>query len=256
MAAIFKKGIDGNGQRAVNFSDASGNTDLVTLQQVYNLIRGWDWKREVVAQTTGNINLSAPGSSIDGVAISAAMQSFPELGNVTRVLVDKQSTAGQNGIYDWNGAASAMTRSVDADSWAELAGATVTVMQGTANGDKTYKATGNETGTLGTTDPAFVAVGGGSAYTAGNGLQLGGSAFSILLDSSSGLSVSGTGLKIDTSVVRRKGAANCVVTTNPQAFAHGAGNADVNIDVYESGVRVYPDISVDATNITIDWGSA
>lgn len=58
-----------------------------------------------------------------------------------------------------------------------------------------------------------------------------------------------------TSVVR-KGAANCAATTNPQTFAHGAGSADVQVEVYESGSKVFPDVTVNTTNIVIDFGGA
>lgn len=61
----------------------------------------------VRAATTGNINLSAPGATIDGVALTS--------GDVRdgRFLAWQQSTPSQNGTYIWNGAATPATRTGD-----------------------------------------------------------------------------------------------------------------------------------------------
>jgi hypothetical protein len=51
-----------------------------------------------------------------------------------RVLVRSQTTASQNGIYVWNGSSSAMTRSLDANTFAELEQAVTTIEEGTSAG--------------------------------------------------------------------------------------------------------------------------
>ena len=79
--------------------------DATTKAYVDNLIAGLPSAyryRNVKVATTANIDLSNPGTStIDGVSLSSG----------DRVLVKDQSTASQNGIYDFNGSSSAMTRS-------------------------------------------------------------------------------------------------------------------------------------------------
>ncbi len=55
-----------------------------------------------------------------------------------RVLVKDQTLGEFNGIYDYNGAAAAMTRSSDADTAVELEGAVIFVTEGTANADKGF----------------------------------------------------------------------------------------------------------------------
>ena len=57
----------------------------------------------VVACATSNINIASPGATLDGVAMSAGQ----------RALLTGQSTASQNGLWVWNGAAAAMTRPAD-----------------------------------------------------------------------------------------------------------------------------------------------
>lgn len=255
MATKFKLGVDLSGQRAVNAADPSSNTDLTTKQYVDGVARGLDWKPEVIAASTGNISVSSPGSSLDGVTLSAGMQVIPAIGTVTRVLLKDQTAPAENGIYDWNGSASALTRSVDAASGVQLSGSTVTVQRGTVNADRVYRVTTDDAITVGTTSVAFAQVGGGSSpYLAGNGLSLSGQTFAV--QAGAGIVADGTSTRIDTSVVARKFSANCAATTNPQTFAHGLATADLMVQVKEGGVVVFPDITVDATNVTIDWGSA
>lgn len=98
--------------------------------------------RNVHVATTANINLSNPGTdTFDSHTIT----------NGQRVLVWQQSTQSQNGIYDFNGSSSAMTRSSDSDAWDELTGTLVYVDQGTTYGDKRFYCTSNTGGTLGST---------------------------------------------------------------------------------------------------------
>lgn len=71
-----------------------------------------------------NVNLSSPGASIDGITLSVG----------DRVLIKAQTVGSENGIYIWNGAAVAMTRSLDASTSAELEQAVISVEEGTSAG--------------------------------------------------------------------------------------------------------------------------
>lgn len=243
MSAKFLKGIDLNGQRAVNAADGSGATDLVTKQQLDAGIRGLSWKQAVRAASTGSVTLASPGTTLDGVTLAAN----------DRVLLKDQATGSQNGIYVWTASGSALTRSVDADSSAEIDSMAVTVESGTVNADRMYVlATDNPT--LDTTALVYSQLGGGgSVYTAGAGL-VGATTFDV--GAGAGITVAADSIAVDTNVVVRKFAASCAATTNPQSFAHGFGTADVTVVVKESNVVVYPDITIDTTNVTVDWGSA
>lgn len=256
MAAKFKKGIDLNGQRAVSAGDASSATDLTTLQQVQALVAGLGGLHApVVAAATGNITLSGT-QTIDGVGVTAGQ----------RVLAPAQTTGATNGIYVV--AAGAWSRASDADTSAEFAnGFATTVLSGTTKGTGTavtnpltWTMTNTTAPTLGTTALVFApAATGGGTYTAdGQGIELSGSQFALELDTASGLSKSATGLKVDTAVVVRKYAADCLVTTNPQTFTHLLGTNDVTVTVWDvAGAEVvYPDITKGSGTVIIDWGSA
>lgn len=122
--------------------DDAGNTEK--LETIYT-------KAPVMAASTANVNVAAPGATIDGVALTAG----------DRVLLKDQTAGAENGLYVWNGAAVAMTRSLDADTSAEFpAGAVVYVRGGTANGAKSFIHTTAGAITLGTTALTFAQLGG------------------------------------------------------------------------------------------------
>lgn len=244
-------GFDGNGKTYANAADAVSANDLVTFQQLQAYIAGLQWKQNgVKVATTANGTLAtsfANGSTIDGVA----------LGTGDRILIKDQTTGQDNGIYTVN-ASGAPTRATDADSTAELENAAVFVHLGTANADKAFTQTSTIT-TVGTTVQVWAPFGGGGTYTAGNGLQLSANAFSILLDTGSALIVSGTGLKIDTSLVPQKFSADCVATTNPQTFTHNLGTKDVDVTIRRKSddVILGADVVAATTNtVTVDFGGA
>jgi hypothetical protein len=186
------------------------------------------------------------------------MQTVPQIGTVTRVLLKDQTAGAENGVYDWNGAAAALTRSIDSATGTQLSGSTYTVQRGTVNADRVYRVTTDDAITVGTTAVAFAQVGGGSSpYTAGNGLVLTGQSFAV--QPGNGILADGTSTRVDPSVVVRKFAANIgngsltTITT-----AHGLGTGDVTVVVKDAstGEVVYPDISVDATNVTLVFATA
>lgn len=243
MSAKFLKGIDLNGQRATNAADGSAANDLVTKQQLDAGVRGLSWKQAVRVASTGTITLASPGTTIDGVTLAAN----------DRILLKDQGTGSQNGIYVWTASGSALTRAVDADSSAEIDSMAVFVESGTVNADRMYVLS-TDNPTIDSTSLVYSQLGGGgTVYTAGAGL-VGATTFDV--GAGTGIAVAADSVAVDTNVVARKFAASCAVTTNPQTFAHGFGTADVTVTVKESNVVVYPDITIDTTNVTVDWGGA
>lgn len=125
MATKVLVDLDFNNQaRIVGLLNPALDQDAATKAYVDSLVEGLAWKDSCRVATQSNINLSSPGGTIDGVTMSAN----------DRVLVRAQSTQSQNGIYVWNGAAVAMTRSLDANTSAELEQAVTTVEEGTSAG--------------------------------------------------------------------------------------------------------------------------
>lgn len=279
MAVKMLTGIDVNSQRILNLADPSGNTDGANKQYVDQRVAGLSWKDEVRVATTTNGTLAtayANGSSVDGQSLVTG----------DRILLKDQTTQTENGIYTVN-ASGAPTRAIDADSTADLNNATVSVTDGTANAGKSYTQT-TKNPTLGSSNLVFVLFGGGTTYTAGNGLT-GATTFSVLANGTSidvsasgvkvadaaggaGLTVAsgilavgaGTGITvaadtvgIDASIVARKFSASCA-TANPWVQAHGLGTADAVAQIKEVSTNgvVYADVVVDATNVTVTFAAA
>ena len=247
MSKKFTTGADLNGQRLVNLGDGTGPADAVTKAQLDAIARGLDWKNSVRAATTAAITLSGT-QTVDGVALA--------VGN--RVLVKNQATAADNGIYVV--AAGTWTRATDYDDSTEVTAASaVPVEEGTANGDALFILTTDGAITVGTTGLAFTRVGGaGISYTAGNGLQLSGSAFSVV--AGTGLIVDGTSLRLDpayTGLAKRY--AVDASTTATTTVTHNLNTLDVLVQVVQksNGEMVEADVLLTGVNtLTVTFATA
>jgi hypothetical protein len=158
--------------------DPTAALDLAPKQYVDAVAQGLDPKASCVAATTANITLSGT-QTIDGVALIAG----------DRCLVKDQTLSQNNGIYLV--AAGTWTRTTDMDVWAEVPGAFTFIEQGTTQADTGWVCTSNAGGTIGTTAITFVQFAGVGSYTAGTGLTLTGTQFS--LTSPVAVSLGGTG---------------------------------------------------------------
>lgn len=126
--------VDAKGRATVGALLTAADIPALTLE---NLPDAWV-KRAVKAATTANITLSG-AQTIDSIALVAG----------DRVLVKDQTTSSQNGLYVVS--ASTWTRSTDADTASEVAGAHVSVDQGTVNAGLVFDTDFKSTDTLGTT---------------------------------------------------------------------------------------------------------
>lgn len=107
------------------------------------------WKDAVDFATTGNGTLAtafAAGQVVDGVTLVAGMRGLL-----------KDQTAGEvNGIYVVP-ASGAPVRAEDFDTTADVLGALIYVIRGTANGGQIYRNTNTSAPTIGTTALTFSA---------------------------------------------------------------------------------------------------
>lgn len=162
--------VDINGVRLTNLSTPTAPGDAANKSYVDNARAGISVKDPVRVVASGNVNLNSPGSTIDGVALDQD----------DRFLAPEQNTGTQNGIYVYNGASSAATRASDADDTGEIVdGSMVAVAEGTSAGYQ-YIQTVTASGAPGswTQDWSVFAIG-GQTYTAGNGLTITGTTFSL-----------------------------------------------------------------------------
>lgn len=213
-----------NSQKITNLLTPTLGTDAANKQYVDDSVAGLSWKNEVRLASTANGALAsafANGSTVDAVVLATG----------DRLLLKDQTAQAENGIYVVQ-AAGAPVRATDADSANEINGAAVFVTNGTANSGLRYVCNTAGAITLGTTAITFVVFGGGSSYTAGNGLLLTTNAFSVVADT--GIVVTGIGVKIDVAVVARKvtGTIGTGALTSI-AFTHSLANQWVHVQVFE-----------------------
>ena len=163
-----------------------GTNSLVSKEYVDAVKVGLDFKDSVRVASTANVTISGPGAAIDGITLSSG----------DRVLLKDQSTGSQNGIYIFNGAASAMTRATDADADAEVtSGMFVFVEAGTVNADNGFVLTTDGTITVGSTALTFTQFSGAGQIVAGDGMTKSGNQLDVNDDNVT-LEVSSDALRI------------------------------------------------------------
>lgn len=240
----------------------SNATDAATKSYVDSLVQGLDPKGSVRAATTEDGALStafAAGQTIDNVLLAVG----------DRILIKDQNTAAENGIYVVQ-ASGAPLRATDMDSWLDVPGAFVFVEDGTANSDTGWVCTSNQGGTLGSTDITWSQFAGAGSYTAGNGLSLTGTEFSLLApvtvnNGGTGLTALGAANQI-LGVNSAGGSAEYKTVTAGTAISvtHGAGtitvaNTGVTSAVAGTGIGVSSGtgaVTISNTGVTSITGTA
>jgi hypothetical protein len=162
--------------------DPTSALQLATKQYVDSVAQGLDAKASCVYSTTGNITLSGLATQANGDWPSTLTAN-------DRILVKNQTSSQFNGIYLAN--ASTWTRALDMDVWAEVPSSFVFVEAGTTLADTGWVTTANAGGTIDVTAMPWVQFSGAGTYTAGTGLTLTGSQFSLTAPVTAALGGSG-----------------------------------------------------------------
>jgi hypothetical protein len=218
-----------NSQKITNLATPTSSNDAATYSyvntQVQSAMAGISSKDPVRAVATSNVSSLSGTTTIDGVSLSAN----------DRVLLTGQTTASQNGA--WIVQSGSWTRPVTEGSTAELDfGAMWLVLSGTTNAGTQWRLSSPSSGTItpGSTSITITQWGVATAYTAGDGLTLTGSAFSVVADT--GISVSGSGVAINTSVVARKYSTTIGDgSTTSFTITHSLSTQDIVVSVRQVG---------------------
>jgi hypothetical protein len=133
--------------KIVNVPSPAEAGDAVPKSYVDSAIEGLAWKDSCRVATQANLSIASPGATIDGITMASQ----------DRVLVRAQTAGAENGIYVWNGASTAMTRSLDCSTFDELEQAVASIEEGSSAGTTYRQTTAN--GTLGTTAVAWAVFG-------------------------------------------------------------------------------------------------
>jgi hypothetical protein len=165
------------------------STDAATKQYVDDVAQGLHTHDACNAATTGTLATISGGvvtynNGTDGVgATLTTTGSYTTIDNVTlsngmRILVKNEANTAHNGIYDRT-SSTVLTRSSDFDTPAEMAGGDFTFVNAGTLYDNTGWVMPDPVTTVGTSPVVWVQFSGAGTYTAGTGLTLTGSQFSI-----------------------------------------------------------------------------
>ena len=181
---------------------------LATKQYVDAVAEGLHVHAACAAATTGTL-ASITGGSVTYNNGAAGVGATLTLGvalttldgytiqNGDRILVKNEATQANNGIYTWATGGTVLTRATDFDTSTEIASGDFTfISNGTLYGDTGWVQVDPVT-TVGTDPIIWVQFSGAGTYTAGTGLTLTGSQFS--LTSPVAVTLGGTGLTSGTS---------------------------------------------------------
>jgi hypothetical protein len=185
--------INASNARISSLATPTNDTDAATKAYVDSVASGLDPKASVVYATattlpayTYNNGTSGVGATLTGNANGALSIDGNTVSAAQRVLIKDETGANApyNGIYVVTNAGSGaaayvLTRSTDFDTGSEMVSAFTFVENGTYNADTGWVCITNAPITVGTTAIAFSQFSGAGTYTAGSGLTLTGSVFSV-----------------------------------------------------------------------------
>ena len=161
-------------------NSVSAGNQIATNSYVDNAVAGLAWKESVNLIAASNMDITADfaGLVIDG---HEAFNGFDH--NHYRILFKGQTTSAENGIYylQWDGAAPNANmfaiRATDADSYNELIGAAVFVMEGTQYGQTSWVQSNHYL--ISFADQSWTQFSGTGSVTAGTGISVNGLEVSV-----------------------------------------------------------------------------
>lgn len=210
--------------KIINLPDGTNPQDPATIAQLNSAVEGTNWKDSVRVSTQANLNLAAPGATIDGIAMVSG----------DRFVARSQTSDFDNGIYIWNGAATPATRSLDMNVAAEVEQAVTTVEEGT-NAGVTYRQTAVNV-TLGTTPLAWTVFGSSAGAASESSAGIAEIATQGETDAGADDARIVTPLKLATSVFASKKFNTTVGDGSATSYVitHNLGTRNVSVHVYRA----------------------
>lgn len=219
--------IDANSARITSVAEPNAATDAATKNYVDTVAQGLAVKQAVVAATTGTLAVATGGTvtynngtgGVGATLTTTGSFLLIDTANIQvvgdRILVKNEANSVWNGIYEYvNSTTIVRTSDFDNSPGTEIAGAFVFVQDGSTNKNTGWVCNNVNPVIVGTSPINFTQFSGAGTYTAGTGLTLTGSQFSVS----------------NTTVVSGSyGSANRIATftVNPQGQLTTAGTVEV-----------------------------
>jgi hypothetical protein len=224
MAIPQLRVIDAGGRKPyTNAAPSTANGEMVVHEQLAAAIEGVGWKDNARVASVANVTIASPGATIDGITMTVN----------DRVLLKNQTAQAENGIYIWNGAATPMTRALDASTFDELESAVITIDEGT-NAGTTWRQT-QVNGTIGTNNVVFSSFGSGAGPASETTSGIAELATQAETDAGTDDLRIVTPLKFKTSSLRAKGFSSTIGDGSATSIAvtHNLNTTDVQVTVRE-----------------------
>ena len=195
----------------------TADADAATKAYVDARVAGMTWKQSVNVLSSSNI---ADLTDITTITVDGHVIDVDQIGY--RLLLTGQSTDSENGIYQVvaaTGSNITLSRASDGDAYTELIGASVFVMEGTNYGSTTWVQANHYLTDF--TSQEWVQSSGAGTYSAGNGIALDGTTFSVDVTPTSGnASLTNNGGAVEVKVNTSDG---LEVTASGLGINNGAG---------------------------------
>jgi len=236
--------LDAGSNKIINLAAPTSPNDAATKAYVDAVSEGLHIHQAAKAYASANVDIATSleaGDVLDGVTLTAG----------DRVLLNGQTNQSQNGIYVVQSTGAAV-RAIDFDAPSEVAsGDFIFVSSGTVFANTGWVQT-NVVGTIGTDPISFTQFSGAGTYTAGAGLSLVGTVFSIdtipasghaSLKSSNGATEvkadTSRGLSVDENGLGINAGTGLTFSSGALSFASGYGIRKYSTDIGDGTATSY-----------------
>ena len=264
-------------------SNGSASNQIATKGYVDGAVAGLTWKQ--AANLLSNVNVVLSGTSgdltIDNHVLNAAANNY-------RIVLIGQTTTSDNGIYTYSddGSTYSLTRSADADAYAELKGAAIFIQEGDVYGATSWIQTNHYLTSF--SSQTWVQFSGQGTYLAGNGISISGQTIAVHNDDTlqftggavgvnygDGLETGGSGelkAKVGTGLTTSSGSiafdsgygvrkyALTIGDNSSTSFdvTHNFSDLDVVVSIYDSTTKeeVFADVVHYTNKVTVSFASA
>jgi hypothetical protein len=218
-----------NSYKITNLATPTNSTDAANKGYVDAAVEGLTWKAAANLFSAVDVPLTGNTGTLDidtYGALTSADSGY-------RIVLSNQTDDTEDGIYVYNdnGTTYTLTRAADANTTAELEGATIYILEGTTKAGTSWTQSNHYLTTF--AGQTWVQLAGPGVFTAGNGINISSNIISAV--AGSGITVTSGGINIDTAVVVRKYAANVGDGSNTSyTITHNLGTRDVVVSVYDN----------------------